>query len=135
MNAKVDENLAHSAKWPDVLLEDNGPNSRSVKRLFVSSVAEVERLSPTIRRFVAEAVDVEAKGLTVGPAPELVLVEELAEALDADPAMRAGFDSLTPGRQREYHLFVSGAKQSTTRRARVEKHAERIRAGRGMRDR
>jgi uncharacterized protein YdeI (YjbR/CyaY-like superfamily) len=71
----------------------------------------------------------------VGPAPELVLVEELQGRLDADPALKAAFEALTPGRQREYNLHFSGAKQAPTREARVEKQAQKILDGKGFRDR
>ena len=47
----------------------------------------------------------------------------------------AAFDALTPGRQREYNLYFSDAKQARTREARVEKHARKILDGKGLRDR
>jgi uncharacterized protein YdeI (YjbR/CyaY-like superfamily) len=81
------------------------------------------------------AIVVEQAGMEVGPAPELVLVSELQHRLDQDPALRAAFEALTPGRQREYHLYVSGAKQASTRAARVEKYVQKILDGKGFRDR
>ncbi len=120
---------------PDDVLHEQGPNSRSARRLQFTSVADVDRLADTVRRCVAEAIDVEAQGLSVGPAPEPVLVAELQDRLDQDPEFRAGFEQLTPGRRREYHLYVSGAKQAATRVARVDRYADKIRAGTGLRDR
>jgi uncharacterized protein YdeI (YjbR/CyaY-like superfamily) len=63
------------------------------------------------------------------------LVDELQHRLDQDPALKAAFEQLTPGRQREYHLYFSGAKQAKTRHARVDKYVQRILDGRGFRDR
>lgn len=60
-------------------------------------------------------------GLTVGPAPELALVAELGERLAADHELAAAFADLTPGRRREYNLYFAGAKQASTRHARVER--------------
>jgi uncharacterized protein YdeI (YjbR/CyaY-like superfamily) len=120
---------------PDGVLVDQGPNSRSARRIQITSVEDVTRLAGTIAAYVEEAIDVEEAGLEVGPSPELVLVEELRHRLDEDPALRTAFDSLTPGRRREYHLYVSGAKQAATRIARVEKCVPRILAGKGLRDR
>jgi len=120
---------------PAGVLEPNGPNSRSARRMCFRSVEDVERLADTVRAYVAEAIAVEEAGLTVGPAPEQELAEELRVRLDADPDLAAAFWALTPGRRREYNLYVSGAKQASTRAARVERHVERIRSGRGMRDR
>ena len=39
------------------------------------------------------------------------------------------------GRQREYNLYFSGARQATTRAAHVERYAPKILDGRGFRDR
>jgi uncharacterized protein YdeI (YjbR/CyaY-like superfamily) len=100
-----------------------------------TSVDDVHRLADTVSAYVDEAIEVGQEGLDIGPAPELVLVEELQRRLDRDPELRAAFDALTPGRQREYHLQISSAKQAATREARVDKFAPRILAGKGFRDR
>jgi uncharacterized protein YdeI (YjbR/CyaY-like superfamily) len=120
---------------PDGVLEDQGPNSRSARRVTFTSVADVDRLASTIVALVGRAVEVERSGDEVAPPDELVLVDELRRALEADPELRAGFELLTPGRRREYDLHVRSAKQAATREARIAKLADRIRAGRGLRDR
>ena len=120
---------------PAGVLESQGPNSRSARRICVRSVADVARLADTITSYVAEAIDVEDAGLEVGPAPDLVLVEELQVRLDGDPALHAAFTALTPGRQREYHLHFSSAKQASTRASRVDNYVPKILAGKGFRDR
>ena len=120
---------------PEGVLEDQGPNSRSARRMRFASVQDVERLTDTVKAYIEEAIDVEAAGLEVGPPPELVVVEELQNRLDQDPALAAAFASLTPGRRREYHLYFSSAKQASTREARIEKYAQRILDGKGFRDR
>ncbi len=117
------------------VLEAQGPNSRSARRIRFTSVADVDRLADAVQACVAEAVDVEESGAEVEPAPEPVLVEELQERLAADAVFRAGFERLTPGRRREYNLYFSGAKQSATRAGRIEKYADTIAAGQGLRDR
>jgi len=116
------------------VLKSQGPNSRSALRIEVTSVADLTRLKKTIAAYVAEAIAVEQAGLKVAPAPELVLVEELQQRIDADPAFKAAFEALTPGRRREYHLHIAEAKQSATRVARVEKCAPKVLAGKGFRD-
>lgn len=119
---------------PDDVLEDQGPNSRSARRMCITSVDEVSRLADAIAAYVAEAIDVEDSGRQVEPAPELVLVEELQTRLDADPELRAAFEGLTRGRRREYHLHISGAKQAATRSNRVDACVPKILAGKGVRD-
>ena len=120
---------------PDGVLESQGQNSRSARRMCFRSVDDVARLADTVAAYVSEAIAVENAGLHVGPAPDLVLVDELEVRLSDDHALRAAFDALTPGRQREYNLYFSGAKQSATRSSRVEKYAPKILAGKGFRDR
>lgn len=122
-------------KDPKGVLEEQGPNSRSARRMCFTSVDDVTGMADIIQAYVAEAIDVESAGLAVGAPPELVLVGELRERLADDPALAAAFEALTPGRQREYNLHISDAKQSSTRAARVAKHAGRILAGKGLRDR
>jgi uncharacterized protein YdeI (YjbR/CyaY-like superfamily) len=120
---------------PHGVLHDQGPNSRSAKRMEFTSVDDVSVRREHVVALVAEAIDVEDAGLEVGPPPALDLVPELTSRLDADPALKAAFEALTPGRQREYNLHFSSAKQSATRQARVDKCVARILSGRGVRDR
>ncbi len=120
---------------PRGLLREQGPNTRSAKRLEFTSVAEIDAAADDVRALIASAIDVEERGLEVGPAPEPELSPEFQERLAANPDLSDAFDALTPGRRREYHLHVSSAKQSSTRAARVDKIAPRILAGKGLRDR
>ncbi len=120
---------------PAGILREQGPNSRSARRIEITSVEQVHDLAEVLGDYLAEAMEVEAAGLTVEPRPELELVEELQARLDSDPELRAAFAALTPGRQREYHLHISEAKQATTREARVDKAVPRILDGKGLRDR
>ena len=120
---------------PVGILRQQGPNSRAAKRIEFTSVEEVHHLADAIAEYIAEAIDVEDAGLEVGPAPEPDLAEELQERLDADPSFKAAFEALTPGRRREYNLYISDAKQSKTRAGRVAKYIPKILEGKGLRDR
>jgi uncharacterized protein YdeI (YjbR/CyaY-like superfamily) len=120
---------------PEGLLEGPGPNSRSARRLRFTSVDDVAGLADTVRAYVDEAVAAEDAGLGVGPAPEPEPVAELENHLDRDPAFRAAFEALTPGRQREYKLYFSAAKQARTRTARVQANLHKILDGKGLRNR
>ena len=120
---------------PDGILEQQGPNSRSALRICFRSIDDANRLADTVKAYVEEAIDVEEAGLQVAPAPVLPPPEELQNRLETDPAFKAAFEALTPGRQRGYNLYFSDAKQSKTRNARVDKYAPKILAGKGFRDR
>ena len=120
---------------PAAVLHEQGPNSRSARRMQFTSADEVTALADTIEAYVDQAIQIENAGREVGPPPELELVGELRARLDADAGLRAAFEALTPGRQREYHLHVSSAKQASTRENRIDKFVPRILAGKGLRDR
>jgi uncharacterized protein YdeI (YjbR/CyaY-like superfamily) len=78
---------------------------------------------------------VEKAGLkvTLKKKPEPI-PEEFQKKLDEMPALKKAFAALTPGRQRGYILYFSGAKQSETRASRVEKWRRHILDGKGMDD-
>lgn len=120
---------------PDGVLVEQGPNSRSAKRVEFTSTGDVEGRSAALRALVDEARRVADEGIEVEPAPEPNLADELQERLDADPRLRTAWEGLTPGRRREYNLHISSAKRTETRTARVEKQVARILAGKGLRDR
>jgi uncharacterized protein YdeI (YjbR/CyaY-like superfamily) len=120
---------------PSGVLEQVGPNSHAARRMMFASVEDVETHGDVVTAYVEEAIAVEYAGTEVPPRPEEELALELAERLAADPELAASFDELTPGRQREYNLHVSGANQSSTRERRVDRIAPRILEGKGLRDR
>jgi uncharacterized protein YdeI (YjbR/CyaY-like superfamily) len=119
---------------PADILKEQGPNSRSAKRIEFTSTGQVTKLAKTIRLYVSAAIDAEDAGLKPSPAPETDFVDELRDRLGADKTFRLAFESLTPGRRREYNLHFSSAKQAATRVARIEKCAPKILAGKGFRD-
>ena len=119
---------------PSGVLREQGPNSRSARRIEFTR-EDVARLADDVVACVGSAIDVEDAGLEVGPAPDPELAEELVDRIERDDAFREAFESLTPGRRREYNLHIAAAKKHETRASRVEKYAPKILAGKGMRDR
>lgn len=120
---------------PDGALEEQGPNSRSARRITFTSTDEVIRRREAVAALVADAIAAEEEGREVETAEELELPDELGARLDADDGLRTAFEALTPGRQRAYVIDISGAKRAETRTARVQKHTPRILAGKGLHDR
>ena len=120
---------------PDGVLHEQGPNSRSAKRMEFTSVKDVTSGKKAITAMVRRAVKADEEGVTAGDAPEPEHAAELTRRLKADDDLKAAFAALTPGRQREYHLHFSSAKRSETREDRVEKAVPRILAGKGLQDR
>jgi uncharacterized protein YdeI (YjbR/CyaY-like superfamily) len=113
-----------------------GEHMQAPRTLRFTTVAEVERLRPTIKAYLEEAIALEESGAKVPlkKAAEYEMPAELEARLDADPALRKAFDALTPGRRKGYFFHLSAAKQSSTRAARVERCIPMILAGKGLHD-
>lgn len=120
---------------PNQVLHAQGPNTHGPKRMKFTSTADVEASAETITAYVKEAIAHEEAGTELPERPDEELAAELAERLASDERLAEAFGNLTPGRQREYNLHVSDAKQSATRERRIDKVVPRILDGRGLRDR
>lgn len=124
-------------KDPDGILVKPGENTQAGRQIRFTSVREIAEMGPSLKAYIHEAVEVEKAGLKVPSREkaELVFLEEFQRKLDEDPALKAAFDALTPGRRRAYNMYFSAAKQSKTREARIEKCLQRILEGKGLSDR
>ena len=119
------------------ILEKPGENSQSVRFVRFTNVKQVMDQLDVLKRYVFEAVEVKKAGLEMKKKAisEYDVPEEFQERLDADPELKAAFEGLTPGRRKGYLLYFSGAKQSKTREARIEKYIPKILQGIGFHDR
>jgi len=108
---------------------------QAARRIPFSNVREIVEIEPSLKAYIREAIEAEKAGLkvTLKKNPEAI-PEELQNKLDEIPALKAAFAALTPGRQRGYILYFSGAKQSKTRESRVEKCMQQILNGKGLND-
>jgi len=119
---------------PAGLLRSQGPNTQGALRIELSSLTQIEAAEPEIRALIAEAIRVEDAGLAVAYAAkdDLDYPDELVDAFDADPDLRAAFEALTPGRKRSWIMHFTEAKQAATRTARIARAATSIHAGKGV---
>jgi uncharacterized protein YdeI (YjbR/CyaY-like superfamily) len=117
------------------LLRSQGENTQSALRLEFTSESQIKK--SVVAAYVKQAIAVEKSGLKVDfPAKrELELPAELVKILNEDRKLSKAFHALTPGRQRAYVIHFTGAKQSETRTARIEKCIPKILEGKGMNDR
>lgn len=118
------------------LLSKPGENTRAARVIRFTCVDEIDELETILRAYVYEAVELEKSGRKVdfNQRRELALCDELQTKFEKDPAFKAAFEALTPGRQRGYLLHFSGAKQSKTRTSRIEACEHKILAGKGFHD-
>lgn len=117
------------------LLEKAGPNSESGRLFKFRSVSEIEEHKSQIEDFIAQAIQIEESGKQIKKSNNpLNIPSELLEAFDENSGLKEAFYSLTPGRQKGYIIYFTGAKQSETRKKRIEKYIDHILDGKGMMD-
>ena len=120
----------------DGVLVQQTKTVQAARQIRFATLADIARRKTLLRTYLTKAIALEKSGAKVKmkSAAEFEVPDELRERLKADPVLAEAFRGLTPGRQRAYLLHFSGAKQSATRSARIERHAPRIRKGLGLDD-
>lgn len=118
------------------LLVQQTENVQSARQIRFSSLGEIKQLEPRLKAIIKEAIAVEKSGAKVSfkTAAEFKVPDEFQAKLDKSSKLKKAFEALTPGRQKGYLLFFSSAKQSATRKARIEKSIPNILNGKGLDD-
>ncbi|WP_346838695.1 YdeI/OmpD-associated family protein [Microbulbifer sp. SAOS-129_SWC] len=121
---------------PANVLAKPGENTQSARRIEFRNPQETAKIAGLLKSYIDEAIAIEKAGLKVEfkQTADFAIPEEFQSRLDSDPALKAAFFDLTPGRQRGYLLHFSSAKQAKTRASRVEKCVDRILDGQGLND-
>jgi uncharacterized protein YdeI (YjbR/CyaY-like superfamily) len=116
------------------VLTKPGENTQGGRWIKFTSLREIVGMETILKAYIREAVEAEKAGLKVNykKTSDFVIPEEFRNKLDEIPALKTAFGALTPGRQRGYLLYFSGAKQSKTRASRVEKCMRQILDGLGL---
>lgn len=111
-------------------------NVQAARQIRFTNVREIVKMEPILKAYIKEAIQVERAGLKIPfkKTSEFGVPEEFQERLDDSPALQTAFESLTPGRQRQYLFYFAAPKQSKTRAARVEKSIPSILKGKGLND-
>jgi uncharacterized protein YdeI (YjbR/CyaY-like superfamily) len=123
-------------KDPKGILIQQTKNVQAARQIRFASLADINRHKAAVKAYLREAIAVEKSGVKVQmkSAAQFDVPEEFLKPLDDDPKLAEAFHALTPGRQKGYLLYFSGAKQSATRAARVQRHVPRILKGLGLDD-
>ena len=120
----------------DILFQPTA-NTQAGRLIQFTDVQTIREMAPILKQYVQAAIEVEKAGLQVEykSVGDFEVPEELQEKLQEDPAFKAAFEALTPGRQKGYLIYFAGAKQAKTRRDRIEKFTPKIFEGKGWSDR
>jgi len=111
-------------------------NVQGARQIRFTSLQEILDKEDTLKNYINEAIEIEKRGLKVHykKTSDFKIPDEFQEKLDKSPELKVAFEALTPGRQKSYLLYFSGAKQSKTRKSRVEKYINQILDGKGLND-
>jgi uncharacterized protein YdeI (YjbR/CyaY-like superfamily) len=98
-------------------------NVQSARQIRFTNVEEILKSKSTITAYIKEAIELDKAGLKVElkNTTEFTMPDEFQSALNEMSDLKTAFEILTPGRQRGYLLYFSSAKQSKTRKERIEK--------------
>ena len=121
----------------DNLLVQPTENMQAGRQIRFTDVSQIREQEEQIKAIIKSAIEVEKKGLKVEfkDTSEFEVPQELLDKFEEDPNYKEAFYALTPGRQRGYLLHFSGAKQSETRAARIDRCVDKIYAGKGFNER
>lgn len=115
-----------------VLVNANEERTRGLRQWRFTSMKEIK--PAFVKKYVLEAVKNAKDGKEIKPEKKAAIAvpAELQSAFRNDKALKAAFQGLTPGRQREYLEYISEAKGEDTRLRRVAKCTPIILAGKGL---
>ncbi|WP_034889532.1 YdeI/OmpD-associated family protein [Gillisia sp. Hel_I_29] len=111
-------------------------NVQAARQIRFTDNEEIKKIESVIKTYIFEAIEVEKQGLDVKmkKTSDFEMPNEFKQELEKNSDLKKAFNLLTPGRQRGYLLYFSGAKQSNTRSNRIEKFKEKIHSGKGLND-
>jgi uncharacterized protein YdeI (YjbR/CyaY-like superfamily) len=121
---------------PSGILIQQTKNVQSARQIRFTSADQIDALTPAVKAYIRDAIQIETSGQKVEfkSTAEFAMPAEFADELNELPELKEAFYKLTPGRQRAYLLYFSGAKQAKTRVARIQKSIQSILAGKGLDD-
>ena len=108
--------------------------TKALRQWRFHNVNEID--SNLVAQYVEEAIQNQKDGkeLKADRKKELNIPPELEKAFQADRELQSAYNSLTPGKQREYADYISEAKQEKTKLSRLEKITPMVLAGKGLYD-
>jgi uncharacterized protein YdeI (YjbR/CyaY-like superfamily) len=120
---------------PQNYLIARGENSQHGKGLRFTDSRKIILFKKIILDFIKEAIENEVNGLKIQTKsiPEPMPLE-LQEYLSQHKTLSEAYYALTPGKQRSYIIYISGAKQSETRIKRIAQCIDKILRGEGFHD-
>ena len=117
-----------------VLINAQEGKTKSLRQWRFTSITEIDENK--ITEYINEAIEIEKKGLKISPEKfvEIPVSELLEKEFKKDKNLKSAFGKLTPGKQKEYIVYINEAKQEATKLKRLEKIKPMILQGIGLND-
>lgn len=117
-----------------VLVNAQEGKTKSLRQWRFTSANEIDE--SRILEYLSEAIEVEKKGLRIKPEKfkAIEINNILNEALKNNIDLKTSFNKLTPGKQKEYIIYLNEAKQDKTKQTRLKKIIPMILQGIGLND-
>ncbi len=117
-----------------VLVNAQEGKTKSLRQWRFTSILEIDENK--ILEYINEAIEIEKKGLKISPDKfiKIPVAELLEKEFKNDTILKTAFDKLTPGKQKEYIVYINEAKQESTKLKRLEKIKPMITQGIGLND-
>lgn len=108
--------------------------TKALRQMRFSSMDDVD--IDVVKAYIQESIDNHKAGkeLKSTRKVEFEICDELESEFASNGEFKKAFESLTPGRQKEYATYVLSAKQEKTRLSRVQKIIPLILDGKGLND-
>ena len=118
----------------NVLVNAQEGKTKSLRQWRFASISEIDEKK--ILEYINEAIEIEKKGLKIAPERfvEIPVAEILEKEFKNDKTLKNAFEKLTPGKQKEYIVYINEAKQEATKLKRLEKIKPMISQGIGLND-
>ncbi len=118
----------------NVLVNAQEGKTKSLRQWRFTSVTEIDEKK--ITEYIYEAIEIEKKGLKIQPQKFVAIpvAEILEQEFKNDNTFKNTFENLTPGKQKEYIVYINEAKQEATKLKRLEKIKPMILQGIGLND-
>jgi len=123
-------------KDPGKRLVQQTKNVQAARQLRFTDAGQILEQKELIASYISEAVELEKSGqkIVFKAVSDYEVPDEFKEILKANKDVKRAFESLSPGRQKAYLFHFSQAKQSATRKARIERYLPKILNSEGMND-
>ncbi|MGS2727086.1 YdeI/OmpD-associated family protein [Psychroserpens sp. BH13MA-6] len=119
----------------NLLVNAQENKTKALRQMRFNSIDEVDEA--IVLSYVQEAIENQKLGKEIKPTrkgTKVSVPKELSSVLKDNSKLKASFDQLTPGKQREYCNYINNAKRAATKQSRIEKIKPMILKGVGLND-